>query len=149
MNIQDIQAILTKTGQIVTMTTKRPVKVKKNQPEVIKESTFQARVGVNYDRISNVIEKREDGRLPEENQGLIGREWVQFPILLKSTKTGELYLRCTRIRNNFTPKTTYWMDGHEVDKEVVKEMAYASEFPKSQQDNDVFDIKLSSLVEYK
>jgi hypothetical protein len=149
MNIQDIQSLLNKTGQIITAHTQRPVKMKKGQPEVVKDSIFQCRIGVNYDRISNVVEKRESGELPEENQGLIGREWVQFPILLKSTKTGELYIRCTRIRNNFTPKTSYLINGVEVDKEVVKEGAYSSEFPKVKQDNDVFDIKLSSLLDYK
>lgn len=136
----------TRKGQIVTLTTKRPMKMKKNQPVVEKTSTFQARIGVTFDNIATVKEKRQDGTYPEENQGLKGFEWVKFPILLKSLKTNEVYVRCTKVKSNVQSRTEYTMDGSDIEKSQVKEMALASEFPKSKSDSEVFNIKLSSII---
>lgn len=141
-----LDTLLSRKGQIVTVKTQRPVKMKKGQPQVIKSSEFQCRVGVNYDNITAVKEKRANGELPAENQGLPWGEWALFPYVI--THKGEYYVRCTMIHNNFRKAAVYTIDGVEVDKEAVKAMALASEFREGD-DNDVFNIKLSSLVEVK
>jgi len=146
-----VARLLQKHGHIVTLTTKRLVKVRKGQPAVEKESTFQCRIGVSYDNIKKVQEKRESGELPPENAGLNGVEFVHYPTILQSIKSHELYVRCSIVKNNFIPKTTYrFVDsGVEVDRGTVEIIALAAEFPKGERSNDVFNIKLDSIIEMK
>ena len=143
---QYLDTLLSRKGQIVTVKTERPVKVKKNMPAVMKASEFQCRVGVNYDNIKAVQEKRAEGQLPAENAGLPWGEWVVFPYVI--AHKGEYYVRCTMLHNGFRKAPVYTIDGVVVDKEIVKTMALASEFREGD-DNDVFNIKLSSVREVK
>lgn len=141
--------LVSRKGQIVTIHTKRPMKVTKGQPTIEKESIFQCRIGVTYDNIKAVQEKRESGELPEENQGLNGFVWEgDSNVILKSIKSEELYVRCTKMKSNVA-KTKYLMNGKEVDKDLIKPMCLAAEFPKTERDNDVFNIKLESILELK
>lgn len=148
-----VLSLLSRSGQIVTMTTNRPVKIKKgaNASPINKESIFQCRIGVNYDNISAVKEKRVDGSLPEENAGLPWGKWVKFPFLIEHN--GEFYLRCTTLKNSVKTKTKYVAvsNGNEVAIDDVKSIALASEFPKcpSQVASDIFNIKVSSIIDIK
>jgi len=141
-----LDKLFAKKGQIVTMTTERDMKMRKGQPTVTKRSTFQCRVGVNYDNIAVVKEKRADGTLPAESAGLPWGEWLEFPYTI--AHKGEVYFRCTMLRNNFIPQTTFYLDGYEIDKDDVKAMCLASEF-KEDRSNDVFNIKVSSIMDVK
>ena len=141
-----LDTLLSRKGQIVTVKTQRPVKMKKGQPQVMKASEFQCRVGVNYDNIQAVKDKRESGELPKENAGLPWGEWALFPYVIHHK--GEYYVRCTVLNNGFRKPAVYTIDGAVVDKEAVKAMALASEFREGD-DNEVFNIKLSSVVEVK
>ena len=138
-----LNKLLERKGQIATFTTERPLKVRKNEPAITKTSTFQARVGVDYDNIQAVQDKRASGELPEENAGLPWGTWAVFPYIIEHK--GESYFRCTRIRNNFIPKTVYTRDGVVISKEEAKAAALASEF-KEDSDNEVFNIKVSSIL---
>lgn len=138
-----VEALLSKKGQIVTMTTQRPMKVRKGQPVIDKTSTFQCRVGVIYDNIAAVKQKREDGRLPAENAGLPWGQWAQFPHLIEHK--GEYYLRCTVLRNNVPGSVKYIQNGIEITKDQAKAACLASEFREGD-DNDVFTVKVSSVV---
>lgn len=140
------EKLLERKGQICTFTTTRDLKVRKGHAPIKKTSTFQARVGVNYDNIAAVQEKRTNGELPAENQGLPWGEWVVFPYII--AHKGEHYFRCTSIRNNFIPKTEYIRDGVIISKEEAQVAALASEFRESEP-SEVFNIKLSSIVEVK
>lgn len=146
MNISKEQII---PGRFVSITSKRSLKTYKNVTrDLKKQSTYQVRLGVEYDNIQKVKDKREDGTLPAENQGLIGKEWVEYPVILRSIKTGELYLRCSTIPNQ--PSKTVFFDGDkEVSREEVQPFCLASEFPKNKSSIDVFDIKLSDILEIK
>jgi hypothetical protein len=138
-----VNKLLERKGQIATFTTARPLKVRKNETAITKTSTFQARVGVDYDNIKAVQEKRASGELPAENAGLPWGTWNVFPYVIEHK--GEFYFRCTRIRNNFIPKTTYTRDGVEITKEEAERAALASEF-KADDGNEVFNIKVSSIL---
>lgn len=142
----EIQQLLAKKGQIATITTQRDMKMRKGQPVVQKKSTFQCRIGVNYDNIAAVKEKREEGVLPAENAGLPWGEWLEFPHLI--THKGEVYIRCTPLRNDFIPRTSFFLDGYEVSKDAVIPMCLASEF-KDDRSNDAFNIRASSILEVK
>ena len=142
-----LDLLMSRKGQIVTVKTQRPVKMKKDQPAVTKTSEFQCRVGVNYDNIKAVKEGRASGELPAENAGLPWGEWIEFPYTIGHK--GETYVRCTMLDNSFRRAPVFMLaDGSVVDKEFVKARALASEF-KEGDDSAVFNIKLSSLLEVK
>lgn len=141
-----LDTLLSRRGQIVTVKTQRPLKMRKGQAQVIKHSEFQCRVGVTYDNIQAVQDKRAAGELPSENAGLPWGEWALFPYVIQHN--GEYYVRCTVLHNAFRRAAVYTVEGVEVDKDSVRAMALASEFREGS-DNDVFNIKLSSVVEVK
>ena len=144
---QMLELLMSRKGQIVTVTTTRPVKMRKGQPEVTKTSQFQCRVGVNYDNIASVKEGRANGELPAENAGLPWGEWLEFPYTIGHK--GETYVRCTMLNNGFRRAPVFALaDGTEVDKDTVRQGALASEFREGD-DNAVFNIKVGSLVEVK
>ena len=143
---QMLELLMSRKGQIVTVKTRRPVKMKKGQPETFKESEFQCRVGVNYDNIATVKEGRANGELPAENAGLPWGEWIEFPYTIGHK--GETYVRCTMLNNGFRRAPVFTLaDGSVVDKATVQAGALASEFKDS--DGAVFNIKVSSLLEVK
>ncbi len=140
------EQLLDRKGQICTFTTTRELKVRKGQDPIKKTSTFQARVGVNYDNIQAVKEKRANGELPAENQGLPWGTWAAFPYVIEHK--GEYYFRCTSIRNNFIPKTEFTRNGQVISKEEAQAAALASEFREGEP-SEVFNIKVSSILEVK
>lgn len=143
---QFLDTLLSRKGQIVTVATERAMKVRKGQDPITKRSEFQARVGVNYDNIANVQEKRASGELPAENAGLPWGEWALFPYVI--THKGEYYVRCTVVRNNFRKAPVYVRNGLVISKEEAQAACLASEFSE-RDDNDVFNIKLSSVLSVK
>jgi hypothetical protein len=139
---------LSKTGQIVTVTTRRDMKVraKFKHMKVEKVSTYQCRAGVDYDNIKAVKEKRESGELPKENQGLKWGEWKVFPYVI--SHKDNLYLRFSTIKTNVKSKVTFLVDDKEVKKEDIQDKCLSSEFSSSDS-RVVFNIKLNSLKEIK
>lgn len=140
-----LRSILSKKGQIVTFTTERPVKVKKGSPTILKQSEFQARIGVNYDNIKAVQEARQTGEKPAENAGLPWGTWKEFPYVI--THNGNDYIRCTKVDSGNNKPATYTVDGEEIGFEMVKKYALASELKPS--DGEVFNIKVESIVDFK
>ncbi len=119
--------LLTRKGQIVTITARRSMKtLKSTQAMIEKLSVFQARAGINYDNVKAVKEKRESGELPAENAGLPWGEWHQFPYVIRHK--GKFYFRLYTVANNFTPKTVYFVNGVESDRATVEPLCLASEF---------------------
>jgi hypothetical protein len=141
-----LNLLMSRKGQIVTLVTERPMKVRKNQLPITKRSEFQCRVGVNYDNIKAVQEKRETGELPAENAGLPWGEWVEFPYVI--SHKGELYLRCTVLNNDFYREPVYTQQGDVISRETAQEQCLASEF-SARGDNEVFTVKLSSVLSVK
>lgn len=142
-----LEFLMSRKGQIVTVKTERPVKMKKGQPVVIKTSEFQCRVGVNYDNVAVVKEARENGDLPAENAGLPWGEWIEFPYTIGHK--GETYIRCTMANSKFRREPVFTLiDGTVIEKAKVKLGALASEF-KEGAEKIVFNIKLSSLLDVK
>jgi len=140
-----LEKLKSRKGQVVTITTERAVKVKKGMPAVTKKSKFQCRVGVTYDNIQAVKDKRASGELPAENQGLPWGEWIEFPYIIGHKD--DVFVRCTTINSGNTWPTVYVSEGREISVDSVKQMAYASEF--AERERDVFNIRVSSLQEVK
>jgi hypothetical protein len=143
-----VNYLLAKKGQIVSFHTVREMKVRKGQDPIQKESWFLARVGVSYDNIQNVKDKREDGRLPEENAGLPWGQWLEYPHVIGHK--GEEYVRCSTLKNSNTKgRVKYLRNGAEISREEAQLACLASEFRERDDDSDVFNIKASSILEVK
>jgi hypothetical protein len=142
-----ITELLNKKGQFVSFKTQKNLKVRKGQTPILKISEFVARIGVEYDNIKRVQEKRESGELPEENQGLPWGQWVKYPYLI--SHKDEFYIRCSKTNNGKQPpKVKYIRDGVEITRYDAMQAALASEF-SDKADIDVFNIKVSSILEIK
>ena len=142
-----VETLLALKGQIVTITTARDVKYRKDSgaiAQTVKVSTFQCRMGVNYDNLKVVQEKREDGSLPAENAGLNGMEWVQFPHLLRGIKSGKYQMRCTSFAGNAS-KVAFVRNGAEITRDEALVGVLASELPKDDR-SDVFNITVDSIT---
>jgi hypothetical protein len=132
-------------GQFASLRTVRPIKVRKGKAEILKDSTFTCRVGVNYDNIAAVKEGREDGTLPSENAGLPWGEWLVFPYVI--AHKGCHYFRCTTVHNEHAiPKVRFLRNGVEISKDEAKADALASEF-YDKDDTEVFTVKVESITE--
>lgn len=142
-----VLSLLALKGQIVTLTTSREMKYRKdagNVSKTLKISNFQCRAGVNYDKIAAVKEGRSDGTLPAENAGLNGVEWVQFPHVLRGIKSGKYQFRCTHLNGNPT-RTIFVRDGVEITREEAMVGTLASEQPNDTP-SEVFNISIDNLT---
>ena len=131
MNI--IETALTKKGRFATVQYSRPVKVKKGAPMITKVTRArQIRIGAQYDALKSVqiakgVTNTEDAH--KLNTGLKGFEWVNYPTILKSIKTGDQYIR-VETNSNSKFETTYIMNGKVVTKQDIEPYILASERSK-------------------
>lgn len=84
-----------------------------------------------YDNRATVQEKRQNGELPAENQGLRGFQWEVFPRILRAEKTGKLYARLN-VTKATRFSTVYFLDGKRADKSTVAPLLLASEISKGE-----------------
>ena len=141
--LDPISYLIGRKGQIVTITAIRSMKTRKGiLSEILKRSTFQAQVGVNYDNKASVQAKRESGELPAENAGLPWGEWENFPYVI--AHKGKRYFRFSTVKNDFQRKVTYFLDGAEVDRDTIESLCLASEF-REKENLDVFTFPLDGI----
>lgn len=129
MELTNIQNELNKIkkGTFVDMSWGKQLKTRKGVADIItKESNGNVRLGIEYDNKKSVIEKRESGEIPAENQGLKGMEWLQFPYLLQGKNS--IHLRVYPTNNN-PIHAKYYKNGVEISKDEAKEYCLKSEIP--------------------
>ena len=144
-----ITKALSKKGQFASIEYKRACKVKKDAPNIYKVTqAYNVRIGAQYDAMQAVKEARADGTLPAENQGLNGLQWVQYPVILQSIKSGTEMLRIETAKNS-TFKTQYYIANgeelQEVTKEQIQDYLYASEKSNGEMPT-VLNIKLENIT---
>jgi hypothetical protein len=124
----------TQAGANIVVEWERPCSTFKGITAVItKRVKMVGRVGIEYDNQKKVVDARENGTLPAENQGLKGMEWVEYPWLLRATKSGKLYLRLyTSTNSKCRAVSQFFLDGKAVDREAVAHLLLAKELTKSQ-----------------
>lgn len=147
-----IAKALNKKGQFASIEYKRICKVKKGAPNIYKVTQAQnVRIGAQYDAMQAVKDARADGTLPAENQGLNGLQWVQYPVILQSIKSGAEMLRIETAKNS-TFKTQYYVQsGNElqaVTKDKIQDYLYASEKSNGEMPI-VLNIKLENITVLK
>lgn len=124
-----IEIVSEKKGANLKAEFKKDLKVRKNAGEVSVQKVTKCvvRGGIQYDNMKAVQEGREDGTKPEENAGLPWGEWKEYPYHI--AHKAQDFLRIYPASGiEFKPKVTYFMDGEEVDMEVVMPLCLASEF---------------------
>lgn len=139
--------IMEKKGQFCHLTYKRPLKFRKEFADVnygYKTVSGTFRLGINYDNIGAIQEKRASGRLPFVNAGLTGREWVVFSYFLKG-RDDKLLARIYTAKGAIK-KTTYVLNGRVVEKEALAQFCLASEL-KEEKELDSFDINLEYITD--
>ena len=114
--------------------------------KIIKISEGTIRFGIEYDNIKAVQNKRENGELPQDNQGLNGVEWILYPYILKGKNS--IQLRVNTIKN-CPIKSKYFMNGVEITKEQAQEYCTASNFGTHTNDLEVFNVKIDNIIELK
>jgi hypothetical protein len=134
-------------GANVYVEWERPVKLRtayKGMP-MTKFTRMLCRLGCDYDKIKETQDKRESGELPAQNAGLRGMEWDTFPTILKSIKTGALYLRLESGTFNVKAEREYRLDGQVVEFEAHKHQMLASEYPKPKDGHLTFNVNASQI----
>lgn len=132
-----------KKGVFSIVNMEKNLKVKKGFAPIVKKSSFSVQLGVEYDNKKSVIEKRAEGILPQENQGLPWGEWALYPYVI--THKGEQYLRVSLYNSSYKPTAIYLQNGVEISRDEAKTQCYASEFQDHSQ-ADCFTIKASNIV---
>ena len=152
MNYNDIlkKVATFKGGTFGEVEFSRECKTLKNVTEKItKDTKMQVRFGVTYDNMGRVQEKRENGELPKENQGLAPNEvWEIYPYIIKNEVNGQRYLRIyPRIEDGkVSAKTTYRLNGQEIKKSEIENLLYSTEKKKSGNPSDCMKIKIENIT---
>lgn len=132
-----------KKGTIRTVDYTKTLKTLKGCTDTVtKETTLNARFGVQYDNINDVKVARENGELPEKNQGLPWGEWKNFPYFIGHKETD--YIRLSLV-NGTKISTKYYINGNETDKETVKSICLKSEFQENDKPLEILTIKVDNI----
>ena len=133
-----------KKGTFHAIAWERPCKTKKafNNNVIIKRTIAVVRFGVEYDNISAVIQKRQNGILPTSNAGLQWGQWLLYPYFIQHKNN--IYLRCT-IAPRTKKSVIYYLNGSPVHFNQVKNMLLASE--KNNNVADVFNINIDNVIQ--
>lgn len=135
--------LLNLRGQIVSLTTVRAMDVRDGRAPITKEMSFRCRIGVTYDNIRKVQDKREEGILPAKNAGLKWGEWAVFPYIIHHN--GQFYLRCTVLQGSRV-ESTFFQNGREISRDEAQPQCTSREFRENPHGLDVFTVKVESIV---
>lgn len=135
----------TAKGSFHSAVWKKTLKTKKafQNENIVKITKAVVRFGIEYDNMKAVQIKRESGELPKENAGLPWGEWKQYPYII--THKGNDYLRVSVSANN-PIISEYYLNGKRVDKDVIKSMCLASEFPTNTEKPDTMTINIDNII---
>lgn len=136
-------------GRFIGLGTKKTITLK-DTTEVTKISRYTAQIGVEYDNKKAVIEGRESGELPSENQGLTWGVWYKYPLVIEHK--GNYYMRAYLIHNtNNKVHTKYFIGDEEVELNSIIDRMYAKDKPKAREENHdvVLTIPINSIIELK
>lgn len=149
MNLATVKAVIAEAtkGANIKLSWSRSCKVKKSCTDIITKSVKAVgRIGIDYDNQKVVIEKRENGELPEQSQPIWhGKgEWIAFPYLIRHTVTGQLYLRLYSSTGSAKPQVQFYRNGYACELADVSDVLLASE--KNSEHGDCFCCKLEDMT---
>lgn len=149
MKITSIESFVKsiKGGTIHSLKWTRPAKTKKSCEDEITKTVIATNIMLNasYDNLKRVKEGRADGTLPEVNAGLVGFEWVHYPLILRSIRSGKLYLRMETMSNS--KFETEWRRNKEiVAKALIEENLLSSEKRSSDELPTVMNVAIDDII---
>jgi hypothetical protein len=118
-----IQLMADHKGQISTIQARRPLRKDElcrgnKDRQIFKVSVHNVSFGVEYDVKKAVKEARANGELPAENQGRKGKEWVEYPFVLRSLKTDKCAIVVYPAANG--SKSHYEENGEEITRDAYE-----------------------------
>ncbi len=121
-------------GKICNIEYIRYLKFKKDYTDHVLEKRTIAhgiKIGVSNETASNNQLSREDQKPDYIASPLKGKEWIQYPILCKSIKTGEKFLKLENWKDQISWKRFYSFDNKDIENiEKYHPMLLASEYKK-------------------
>lgn len=146
MELQQVRRAIKATpkGCNIVCEWKRACKTRKGVSSIVtKHVRMVGRMGIEYDNINDVQEKREEGTLPAVNAGLPWGQWSEYPWLIEHK--GKYYLRLYKGTSaTTTPEVTFFLEGLEVPKSSVAPLLLASEL--AEHDGDCFCCEIGNLM---
>lgn len=143
-----IQHLLSYKGQCALITYGRECKMRAGKEMIYKVSEMIVRMGINYDNIAAVKDKRESGELPKENAGLLFGNYVAglWPYIVEYEDN--LYVRVFTVPNNPTVirKVSYIRNDVEITKEEAQKDCLASEFADRGTSLETLLLKLNGIL---
>lgn len=150
MDYEQIKAIVKsrRKGTFANIHTRKALKTYKGITDIIeKQTVFSGRLGVTYDNISKVQEKRKNGELPKQNDGLTWGEWEEFPYFIKNGN--KRYLRISLIPNTQFD-TVYFKNGIMTTKQDIEGLVTKANFSNNNSDTiEVLTIDINNIVDIK
>lgn len=152
MDNKMLLAFMAKKGQFGSASWSKKLKTKKGIVDIVEKivKCKSVRIGVEYDRMKTVIEKRDTGELPAENAGLPWGRWHLFPHIIahkpKGAHEDSFYLRFSCSANTKF-ETLFLLNGLPATREQVEKLCPKSEFPEKEETPDVFNVKLDNMLE--
>ena len=150
MELSKVQAVIENApkGANIILEWTRAVKTRAGVSEAVtKFVRMIGRIGIEYDNIGTVVEKRQNGDLPKENAGLQDwQKWVQYPYLLAHKTNGTLYVRLYKGTSaKVRPAVQFFIDGTEATREQITPLVPKAEAEPSKSETDCFTLKLDAL----
>lgn len=133
-----------KRGQFFSITWSKILPVKKNYEKytIKKTSTAVVRIGVKYDNIRAVAEKRASGELPEVNQGLPWGKWDIPGYTIEHNN--KIYLRVSLVPRSKI-KSEYYVDDFLATEDIARQMCLTKAFPHRKGSIDVLVIDIENI----
>ena len=133
----------------VVYRTEMPVKAKmKPEVKIIKTTEVTMRIGVDYDNISSVIERRsnsESTRKCENNY-----TWIVENRVCVNSKTGCTYARFTTVPNHGNPHITYTIEKvtetYETEELTDEEKSWVRDSYWTGKESEVRNVKIENIV---
>jgi hypothetical protein len=124
-----LKQILAKQNSVVTITSRKPLKIRKGAEAVFKTASFPAQIGSDLETLD-----------------LPWGEWHTPGLVI--VHNNAQYVRCTRVRAEVAPVVSYTdSEGNAITEETARLHALAGEFPKVvSPEEGVFTIKLENIL---
>jgi len=134
----------TPKGSNIVLEWLRPCKTRKGVSVQIEKSVRMiGRMGIDYNNMAAVQDKRESGELPADPQPLPWGKWAIFPFLIEHK--GQFYVRLYNgTSDKVHPEVHFFMNGVECSKDDIAPFVLASEL--SEKDGDCFCCKVENMT---
>jgi hypothetical protein len=146
MLLAQVESAITATpkGANIILEWVRDLKTRKGVTDNLTKSVrMVGRVGMDYNHLGAVQEKRESGELPAEPQPLPWGTWAKFPYLIEHK--GGFYLRLYKgTSEKVHPECHFFRNGVEVSKEEIAPSLLKSEL--EERDGDCFTCKVENMT---